>query len=101
MQLVTSQELEEMKSNGDKVLVDFYATWCGPCKSLMPLLESIESEYSSVKFVKMDVDQNRDYIMELGIRSVPTVMVFNGSETVNSSAGLNNAMFYKGILNTL
>ena len=101
MQLVTSQELEEMKSNGDKVLVDFYATWCGPCKSLMPLLESIEGEYSSVKFVKMDVDQNRDYIMELGIRSVPTVMVFNGSEMVNSSAGLNNAMFYKGILNTL
>jgi thioredoxin 1 len=101
MQLVTSQELEEMKSNGDKVLVDFYATWCGPCKSLMPLLESIEGEYSSVKFVKMDVDQNRDYIMELGIRSVPTVMVFNGNEMVNSSAGLNNAMFYKGILNTL
>jgi thioredoxin 1 len=101
MQLVTSQELEEMKSNGDKVLVDFYATWCGPCKSLMPLLESIESEYSSVKFVKMDVDQNRDYIMELGIRSVPTVMIFNGGEMVNSSAGLNNAMFYKGILNTL
>jgi thioredoxin 1 len=101
MQLVTSQELEEMKSNGDKVLVDFYATWCGPCKSLMPLLQSIEGQNSSVKFVKMDVDQNRDYIMELGIRSVPTVMVFNGSEMVNSSAGLNNVMFYKGILNTL
>jgi thioredoxin 1 len=98
---VNKKELEEMKLNGDKILVDFYGTWCGPCKQLMPLLESIESEYPSVKFVKMDIDQNRDYIMELGIRSVPTVMVFNGSEMVNSSAGLNNVMFYKGILNTL
>lgn len=98
---VNKKELEEMKLNGDKILVDFYGTWCGPCKSLMPLLESIEGEYPSVKFVKMDVDQNRDYIMDIGIRSVPTVMVFNGGDLVNSSAGLNNAMFYKGILNTL
>jgi len=98
---VNKKELEEMKLNGDKILVDFYGTWCGPCKQLMPLLESFESQYPSVKFVKMDVDQNRDYVMDAGMRSVPTVMIFNGSELVNSTAGLKDMNFYKEILNTL
>lgn len=101
MQIVTSQELEQMKSNGDKILVDFFATWCGPCKALIPLLESLEGEYPSVKFVKMDVDQNRDYIMDIGIRSVPTVMFFNGTEKVNESAGMKNSEYYKEHLNSL
>ena len=54
MELVTSQQLEEMKSNGDKLLIDFFAEWCGPCLMLMPKLESFESQFPDVKFVKIE-----------------------------------------------
>lgn len=98
MELVTSQQLEEMKSNGDKLLIDFFAEWCGPCKMIMPKLESFESEFPDVKFVKVDIDKSRDYVMELGIRSVPTIMVYNGKETVDTSIGVKPDMHYKDIL---
>ena len=101
MQIVTNQELEQMKSNGDKILVDFYGTWCGPCMALIPTLESLEGEYPSVKFVKIDVDKNRDYIMDIGIRSVPTVMFFNGTDKVNESNGMKTIEYYKEHLNSL
>ena len=98
MELVTSQQLEEMKSNGDKLLIDFFAEWCGPCKMIIPKLESFESEFTGVKFVKVDIDKNRDYVMELGIRSVPTIMFYNGKETVDTSSGVKPDAYYKDIL---
>jgi thioredoxin 1 len=99
MELVTSQQLEEMKSNGDKLLIDFFAEWCGPCLMLMPRLESFESQFPDVKFVKIDIDKNREYVMELGVRSVPTIMVYDGSKIVDTSIGVKPDSHYKDILN--
>jgi thioredoxin 1 len=99
MELVTSQQLEEMKSNGDKLLIDFFGEWCGPCLMLMPRLESFESQFPDVKFVKIDIDKNREYVMGLGVRSVPTIMVYDGSKIVDTSIGVKPDSHYKDILN--
>lgn len=101
MELITSQQLEEMKSNGDKVLVDFFATWCGPCKMLIPRLELLSTQYPDIKFVKIDVDQNREFAMNMGIRSVPMVHVYNGETLVHTSIGVQPDSKYKEILSTL
>ena len=101
MELITSQQLEEMKSNGDKVLVDFFATWCGPCKMLIPRLELLATQYPGVKFVKLDVDQNREFAMNMGLRSVPTIQIFNGETLVHTSIGAQPDSVYKDILSTL
>ena len=87
-----------MKSNGDKLLIDFFADWCVPCKMIIPKLESFESQFPGVKFVKVDIDKSRDYVMELGIRSVPTIMIYNGKETVDISIGVKPDAHYKDIL---
>ena len=101
MELVTSQQLEEMKSNGDKLLIDFFTGWCGPCKMIIPKLESFESEFPDVKFVKVDIDKSRDYVMELGIRSVPTIMIYDGGKVVDTSIGVKPDAHYKDALSKI
>lgn len=101
MENVNSIKLEELKSNGEKVLVDFWAKWCGPCRQLIPRLEIIEKKYENIKFIKIDIDENMDYVLDLGIRSVPTVMIFNGNELVTSITGVHPDSRYEDILNSL
>jgi thiol-disulfide isomerase/thioredoxin len=64
-------------------------------------LESIEKEYSDVIFIKIDVDQNRDFAVELGVTGIPTVLMYNGKELKHRSSGVNSDKFYKDLLNTL
>ena len=101
MELITTQQLNEMKQNGEKILVDFFATWCGPCKMLLPRLELLQHDYPNIKFVKIDVDQNREGSVEYGIRSVPTVMIFNGENEVYRTSGVKPDSEYKEVLNSL
>ncbi len=101
MENVTSVEVKQIQSQGNKVLVDFWAPWCGPCRSLIPRLEGLESKYPNVTFVKVNVDENMEYAMELGIRTVPTVIVYNGEETVHRSPGANQDIVYTKVLDEL
>lgn len=76
-----SFESEVLKSSLP-VVVDFFATWCGPCRMLAPVLESVAEDYEGkVKFVKLDVDQAAEISVQYGIMSIPTLIMFiNGTE---------------------
>lgn len=101
MREITTQELKELQSQGKKILVDLKARWCMPCRTLIPRLDEISTQYNDVEFVAVDVDDNREGCVELGIRSVPTVMIFDGDKLVDRSSGVNESSYYKDILNNL
>ena len=68
----------------DKVIVDFYANWCGPCKMIAPELEKVES---SVKVVKVDVDEFENLAKEYGVMSIPTLILLENGEVKDTSVG--------------
>ena len=88
MRELSAEELTSLKNEGKKLLVDFWAPWCGPCKMLIPRLESLSEKHPDVEFVKVNVDENRDIALDLGIRGVPTVITFNGNELVDRHVGV-------------
>lgn len=80
-------ETEVLKSD-IPVLIDFWATWCAPCRLIAPHVEAIAEEYAGkVKVCKLDVDNNQNTARILGIRSIPTVMIFNKGEVVGNIVG--------------
>ncbi len=87
---VNEQNFDEFVKNSKKtVLVDFFATWCGPCKMLAPVLESIQEEVGeNVDIFKVDIDESMDLAKSFGIMSVPTMIIFKGGEEVNRFVGL-------------
>ena len=80
-------EQEVMKAEGT-VLVDFYADWCGPCKMQAPIVEMLSEERSDVKFCKLNVDDAPAIAIQLGISSIPTIMVVKNGEITFKQAGL-------------
>ena len=86
---ITGNQLQEKIKNGEKVILKLGTVWCGPCKVLNPIFEKVARENTSdVQMYTMDVDQNREMAMTLGVRSVPTIKVINGGNVVNTKVGL-------------
>lgn len=90
MKLEKSTDFEEIISNG-LVLVDFFATWCGPCKMLAPVLEELASEYEEkLTILKVDVDEFSSIASKYSIYSIPTLLLFKDGELVKKSVGFKD-----------
>ena len=101
MKNTTGQEVSSLQKEGKKVLVDLWAPWCGPCKTLIPRLENMDEKYENVEFVKVNVDEDRTYAQGLGIRSVPTVIIFDGEQEVGRLTGAQVDTNYTDMLDKL
>lgn len=79
----------EVESSETPVLLDFWASWCGPCRMLAPILEELAGEFDGkVKFGKVNVDEQPELAMRYGVQSIPTLILFRGGEPVNASVGV-------------
>ena len=80
-------------------LVDFFATWCGPCKMMHPILEQLKGEMGdSIRILKIDVDDNEDISMQYNIQSVPTLMLFKNGEIVWRQSGAKSLNELKSLI---
>ncbi|MDE5653588.1 MAG: thioredoxin [Muribaculaceae bacterium] len=85
-------KFEELVNEKVPVLVDFYATWCGPCQMMHPILEDIHSRMGdSVKILKIDIDKNEALSTAMKVRSVPTLMIFKDGELKWRESGVHSA----------
>jgi thioredoxin 1 len=101
MENVTAAQVAQLQSEGKKILVQYTASWCGPCRALTPRLSNLSNKYTDVTFVKVDVDENMEAAQELMISTVPTVMIYNGETLINRSTGANQDAVYAKILDDL
>ena len=87
--VVTSANFEAEVLKADKpVIVDFWASWCGPCKMLSPVMEEISETEDSVKICSVNVDDEMELASNYGISSIPSLLVFKGGQLVNQSVGV-------------
>ncbi len=98
---LTDENFTQLTSKG-LVLVDFWAGWCMPCKILAPVVSELADEYAAKATVgKLDVDQNRITAEQLGIRSIPTLILFNNGKPVERFVGVKPKTAYQKALNSL
>ena len=100
---ITDASFDEVVLKSDKpVLVDFWATWCGPCRMLGPVIEELATEYEGRVVVgKVDVDNNQEFAAKYGVRNIPTVLVFQDGEVVGRQVGVAPKKTYTDALDSL
>ena len=87
--IVTDESFDRVLDSHKLVLIDFWAEWCGPCKMLTPILEELSKELvGKVKIVKMDIEQNPNIPSSLGIRAIPTMILFKDGKQLATKTGL-------------
>lgn len=96
---ITSNNFNEEVINSDKTtIVDFYADWCGPCKMMSPVIDSIAEEVSGIKVGKLNVDEAQDVAANYNVMSIPTIIIFKNGKESKRFVGVTNK---ENILNSL
>lgn len=87
---INSNNFDELVSTGKPIVLDFGATWCGPCKRLAPIIEALAADYEGQVIIgKCDVEEDEDLAMRFGVRNVPTVLFIKNGEVVDRNVGLS------------
>ena len=93
---------EDMKfenlSKNHLALVDFWATWCGPCRMIAPVVEALAGEIPDVTFAKVNVDENAELVMGLGIQAIPTLILFRDGTAVDRTMGVQSKAALKAMI---
>ncbi len=84
---INTEEFKKLLESKKKFVCDFFATWCGPCRMLAPVMEKVSVKHPDVEFVKVDVDNNMELAIQYSIMSIPLVMAFDGGVDVNKTLG--------------
>ena len=100
--VITNENLETYKNGELPLVVDLWATWCGPCRMLGPVIEELATEYEGRVVVgKVDVDNNQEFAAKYGVRNIPTVLVFKDGEVVGRQVGVAAKKTYTDALDSL
>lgn len=86
MEIINAEKFNSIRNDG-KIVVDFFADWCGPCKMLGPVMEEVSKDHDDITFVKVNVDDEEDLAREFGIMSIPAVFMLNNGEVKNKFLG--------------
>ncbi len=85
---ITNENFESLKSGNQPLVVDFWATWCGPCRMVGPVISELAEAYDGkITVGKCDVEENEDLAVEFGIRNIPTILFFKGGQVVDKIVG--------------
>ncbi len=84
---INTEKFDELIKGEKPVVCDFYATWCGPCKMLAPVMEAVSDGFTEATFVKVDIDENMELAARYGIMSIPFVAIFKNGEEIAKTLG--------------
>ncbi|TPX56910.1 hypothetical protein PhCBS80983_g04204 [Powellomyces hirtus] len=87
--VATAEEFNSIIKNNQVVIVDFHATWCGPCKMIAPKFEEFSKKYDKAVFIKIDVDEVPDVAEQAGVSSMPTFLIYKNGEKIAEVVGAN------------
>lgn len=87
VKLIKTEEEFNREIMNDKVVVDFFANWCGPCKMLAPIVEEVSNELEKITFIKVDIDEMESLPRQFDIMSIPTLLVFEKGELIKRHTG--------------
>lgn len=99
---ITEQNFESLVNAGQPMVIDFWATWCGPCKRLAPVIEELAAQYDGkVTIGKCDIEENVDLTEKFGIMNVPTVVFLKGGQETDRLVGIVGKNVYEEKINSL